>query len=77
MEFLVFLVYGKNNLLLPYRSLEVKMILVTIDQFLNSIIPKLCKAIISKKLSSLLLYHISPTQHGFLAKHSIFTNLLV
>jgi len=42
-----------------------------------SSIPKLFEAIISKKLSSILLNYISPTQHGFLAKQSIFTNLLV
>lgn len=42
-----------------------------------SAIPKLFEAIISKKLSSILLNYISPAQHGFLMKHSIFTNLLV
>jgi len=34
------------------------------------------EAIITKKLSSLLSNLISPSQHGFLAKHSISTNLL-
>jgi len=42
-----------------------------------STIPKLFEAIIFKKLSSILLNYISPTQHGFLVEHSIFTNLLV
>jgi len=42
-----------------------------------SLIPKMFEAIITKKLSSLLSNLISPSQHGFLAKHSISTNLLI
>jgi len=40
-----------------------------------SVIPKLFEAIITKKLTTLLVNYISPTQHGFLPKHSILTNL--
>lgn len=42
-----------------------------------SIIPKVFEAIISKKISNLLSNSISLSQHGFLPKHSINTNLLV
>lgn len=41
-----------------------------------SIIAKMFEAIISKKLSNLLTNYINHTQHGFLVKHSIFTNLI-
>jgi hypothetical protein len=41
-----------------------------------SILPKMFEAIKSKKLPNLLTNYISPSQHGFLAKHSILTNLI-
>lgn len=42
-----------------------------------SIIPKLFEAIITKNLTILLSKYICPSQHGFLPKHSISTNLLI
>jgi hypothetical protein len=42
-----------------------------------SIIPKVFEAIISKKISNLLYNNVSLSQHGFLPKNSINTNLLV
>jgi hypothetical protein len=43
----------------------------------NLSFPKMFEAIISKKLSNLLCNNISSSQHGFVPKHSIQTNLLL